>query len=31
MLTISEKEIEAITPKLVQKKVEEKLKEVFDV
>ena len=31
MLTISEKEIEAITPKLVQKKLEEKLREVFEV
>ena len=30
MLTMSEKEIEGIAPKLVQKKLEEKLREVFD-
>ena len=31
MLTISEKEIEAITPKLVQRKVEAKLREVLGI
>ena len=30
MLTISEKEIKALAPKLIEKKLESKLREVFD-